>query len=69
MLAGGLLPGMLVQARVRACTMGGMLVSFLMFFQGAVDHFHLYQVPAGPHCPASVVLGQGKRVVLVLLKA
>ena len=35
---------MLVQARVRTCTTGGMLVSFLMFFQGAVDQFHLYQV-------------------------
>ena len=43
--AGGLLPGMLVQARVRSCTTGGVLVSFLTFFSGTVDVFHLQQVP------------------------
>ena len=38
---------MLVQARVRACTAGGMLTSFHMFFNGTVDVFHLQQVSLG----------------------
>ena len=34
---------MLVTARVRSCTTGGMVVSFLTFFSGTVDVFHLQQ--------------------------
>lgn len=45
--AGTLLPGMLVNARVRRILQDGLVVSFLMYFQGSVDVFHLREV--GPH--------------------
>ncbi len=41
---GSLLPGMLVNARVRNVLSDGLLVSFLTYFNGTVDCFHLSQV-------------------------
>lgn len=41
---GSLLPGMLVNARVRNVLADGLLVSFLTYFNGTVDCFHLSQV-------------------------
>lgn len=42
--AGGLLPGVLVNARVKAVLSDGLQVSFLTYFTGTVDPFHLGQV-------------------------
>ena len=39
--AGSLVPGALVAARVRAVLSDGLLCSFLTFFSGTVDPFHL----------------------------
>ncbi len=39
--AGSLQPGALVAARVRSVLSDGLLVSFLTFFSGTVDPFHL----------------------------
>jgi len=41
---GSLLPGMLVNAKVRNVLSDGLLVSFLTFFNGTIDCFHLTQV-------------------------
>ncbi len=41
---GSLLPGMLVNARVRNVLSDGLLVSFLTYFNGTIDCFHLGQV-------------------------
>ena len=41
---GSLLPGMLVSAKVRNVLSDGLLVSFLTFFNGTIDCFHLSQV-------------------------
>ena len=41
---GSLLPGMLVNAKVRNVLSDGLLVSFLTFFNGTIDCFHLSQV-------------------------
>jgi rRNA biogenesis protein RRP5 len=38
---GSLLPGMLVNARVRSVLADGLRVSFLTYFNGTVDCFHL----------------------------
>ena len=43
---GSLLPGMLVNAKVRNVLSDGLLVSFLTFFNGTIDCFHLSQVLA-----------------------
>ncbi|BDA47226.1 probable protein RRP5 homolog [Coccomyxa sp. Obi] len=40
---GSLLPGMLVNARVRSVLSDGLLVSFLTYFNGTIDCFHLGQ--------------------------
>jgi hypothetical protein len=57
-LAGGLLPGTLVNARVKAVLSDGLQVSFLTYFTGTVDPFHLgqarcsapfQQIDAGSH--------------------
>ena len=45
---GSLLPGMLVTAKVRNVLSDGLLVSFLTFFNGTIDCFHLTQVRLGP---------------------
>ena len=45
---GSLLPGMLVNARVRSVLADGLAVSFLTYFHGTVDCFHLGQVCEGP---------------------
>ena len=45
---GSLLPGMLVNVKVRNVLSDGLLVSFLTFFNGTIDCFHLTQV-----CPRS----------------
>ena len=45
---GSLLPGMLVNAKVRHVLSDGLLVSFLTFFNGTIDCFHLSQVLALP---------------------
>lgn len=42
--AGSLLPGALVNVRVKAVLSDGLLVSFLTYFTGTVDPFHLGQV-------------------------
>lgn len=42
---GSLLPGMLVNVKVRNVLSDGLLVSFLTFFNGTIDCFHLTQVP------------------------
>ena len=39
--AGSLQPGALVAARVRSVLSDGLLVSFLTFFSGTIDPFHL----------------------------
>lgn len=41
MTLAGLLPGMLVTAKVRAVLADGLLVTFLTFFNGTIDQFHL----------------------------
>ena len=41
---GSLLPGMAVNARVRSVLGDGLVLSFLTFFNGTVDCFHLQQV-------------------------
>ena len=43
--AGSLLPGSLVNVRVRNVLSDGLLVSFLTYFNGTIDSFHLAQVP------------------------
>ncbi|KAK9832620.1 hypothetical protein WJX81_004603 [Elliptochloris bilobata] len=40
---GALMPGMLVNAKVRHVLSDGLLVSFLTFFNGTIDCFHLHQ--------------------------
>ncbi len=47
--AGGLLPGALVNARVKAVLSDGLLVTFLTYFTGTVDPFHLGQVRTVNH--------------------
>ena len=42
--AGSLLPGSLVNARVRHILGDGLQLSFLTYFSGTVDIFHLAQV-------------------------
>lgn len=42
--AGSLLPGSLVNARVRNVLSDGLLLSFLTYFNGTIDSFHLAQV-------------------------
>jgi hypothetical protein len=42
--AGSLLPGTLVNARVKAVLSDGLQMSFLTYFTGTVDPFHLGQV-------------------------
>lgn len=42
--AGNLLPGTLVNARVKAVLSDGLQMFFLTYFVGTVDHFHLGQV-------------------------
>ncbi|GBF92560.1 hypothetical protein Rsub_05174 [Raphidocelis subcapitata] len=37
----GLLPGMLVTAKVRSVLSDGLLVTFLTYFNGTIDHYHL----------------------------
>ena len=48
---GSLLPGMLVNVKVRNVLSDGLLVSFLTFFNGTIDCFHLTQVP--PDTPST----------------
>lgn len=43
---GSLLPGMAVSARVRRVLADGLVLSFLTFFNGTVDCFHLQQARA-----------------------
>ncbi len=43
--AASLLPGSLVNVRVKAVLSDGLQVSFLTYFTGTVDPFHLGQVP------------------------
>lgn len=42
--AGALLPGALVEAQVTNVVSDGLVLSFLTFFSGTVDQFHLPQV-------------------------
>lgn len=53
--AGSLLPGSLVNARVRNILSDGLLVSFLTYFNGTIDSFHLAQVrhSCSPACMRS----------------
>ena len=44
MTIGSLLPGMLANVKVRNVLSDGLLVSFLTFFNGTIDCFHLTQV-------------------------
>ncbi len=44
-----LLPGMLVNVKVRNVLSDGLLVSFLTFFNGTIDCFHLTQVRPDPN--------------------
>ena len=44
MLIGSLMPGSLVNARIRNVLPDGLLVSFLTYFNGSIDRFHLSQV-------------------------
>ena len=46
--AGALLPGALVDAQVTSVVSDGLTLSFLTFFSGTVDQFHLGQV-SHPH--------------------
>ena len=48
MVAGSLLPGSLVNARIRDVLADGLLVSFLTYFNGSIDRFHLSHV--SPAC-------------------
>ena len=43
-VAGSLLPGALLNVRVQAVLSDGLAVSFLTFFNGTLDIFHLSQV-------------------------
>lgn len=51
MTAGSLLPGMLVNAKVRNILSDGLLVSFLTYFTGTIDPFHLIAVSFVPLVP------------------
>ena len=42
--SGALMPGALVDAEVQHVVSDGLVLSFLTFFTGTVDHFHLAQV-------------------------
>ena len=53
---GSLLPGMLVNARVRSVLADGFAASFLTYFHGTVDCFHLGQVSGQPPLSAAGVL-------------
>lgn len=70
---GSLLPGMLVNARVRNVLSDGLLVSFLTYFNGTVDCFHLGQVlltflHAQSHNPGGCVkVGEQKHVCLYVI--
>jgi hypothetical protein len=44
LLTGSLLPGTLVNARVKAVLSDGLQMSFCTYFTGTVDPFHLGQV-------------------------
>ena len=48
-LTGSLLPGALVNIKVRRILSDGLLVSFLTYFHGTVDLFHLSMVGPIPH--------------------
>ena len=43
-LAGSMMPGSLVNARIRNVLSDGLLVSFLTYFNGSIDRFHLNHV-------------------------
>lgn len=51
-MAGSLLPGALVNARVKAVLSDGLLVSFLTYFTGTIDPFHLGQARVLTSSPA-----------------
>ena len=44
LIAGSLMPGALVNAEVQSTLPGGLVLSFLTFFTGTVDQYHLSQV-------------------------
>ncbi len=46
--AGALMPGALVEAHIQHVVSDGLVLSFLTFFTGTVDQFHLAQVRNNP---------------------
>ena len=55
MWAGSLLPGALVNVRVRSVLSDGLIVSFLTYFTGTVDPFHVTLVSCPSNPDSSVI--------------
>lgn len=57
-----LLPGSLVTVKVRSLLSDGLLVSFLTFFHGTIDHLHLGNALSGDEWKRAYSEGQKLKV-------